>query len=97
MFNRIYKQRKSSSVFKKVLLLKVIVRSKKILICKNYFKRGLRSYMVYLLDSTWYVEYIRLNCSRYNVLSLIVAQLEVLSSTYVRLKTELKDIFEKQM
>ncbi len=43
------------------------------------------------------MEYIRSNRFKYNVLSLITTQLKTLSSTYIHLKTELEDTFEKQM
>ncbi len=90
----IYKQRKSSSVFKKALLLKVIARSKEISIYKNY---SLRFYTVFPLDSTQCIKYIRSNCSGYNILSPIVIQLKVLSSTYICLEIELEDAFERQI
>jgi len=95
MSSRIRKQRKSSSIFKRALLLKVFVRFKEMPICENCFKRSLRSCVVSSLDSVWYMEYVRSNRSRCDVLDSIIAQLEVLFSTHVRLEIELEDIFEK--
>ncbi len=63
--------------------------------CENYFKRGLRFYTVSLLDSTQYIEYVYLNRSGYDVLGPTVVQLEILSSIYIRLETELEDAFKK--
>ncbi len=97
MSNRIRKQRKSSFVFKGALLSKVIVRFKEMPICENCFKRGLRSYVVSLLDSMRYMEYIRSNRSKYDVLGPIVVQLETLFSIYIRLEMKLENTFEKQM
>ncbi len=85
------------SIFKGAFLLKIIVRSKGILICENYFKRSLYFCTVSLLDSTRCMEYIRSNCFKYDVLGPIVIQLETLSSIYICLKTELEDTFKKQM
>jgi len=93
--NRIYKQRKSSSVFKKTFLLRVIVRSKEMLICENCFKYDLRFYIVSPLDSARCIECIRLNYSKCDILGFIATQLKVLSSTYVYLKAKLEDTFEK--
>ncbi len=95
MSSCIRKQRKSSSMFKGALLSKVIVRSEEISICENCFKRGFRFYMVSLLDSVRYMKYVCSNRSRCDVLGLTVAQLEALSSIYVRLEAELEDAFEK--
>src|SRR6266566_9697285 len=95
MSSRIRKQRKSSSVFKRALLLKIIVRSKEMPIYKNYLKHGLRFYTVSLLDSTWYIEYVRSNRSKCNILGPITIQLEALSSIYTRLEAKLKNAFEK--
>ena len=95
MSSCICKQKKSSSIFKKAFLSKVIVRSKEISIYENCFKCNLRSYTVSLLDSTRYIEYVCSNRSRYNVLGPITTQLETLSSTHVCLKTELEDTLEK--
>ncbi len=97
MFSRIRKQRKSSSIFKKALLLRIIVRSKEISICKNCFKRGFRFCAVSPLDSTRCIECVRLNRSGCNVLGLTTAQLEILSSIHTRLEVELEDAFEKQI
>ena len=97
MFNRICKQRKSSSVFKGTFLSKIIIRSKEMSIYKNCFKHDLRSYAVSPLDSSQYIEYICLNRSRYDILNPTTAQLKTLSSTYVRLEVELKNTFEKQI
>ncbi len=97
MFNCIRKQRKSSSVFKRAFLSKVIVRSKEILVYENCFKHSLRFCAVFPLDSIQYIEYIRSNRFKYDILSFITTQLETLSSIYVRLETELKDAFEKQI
>ena len=97
MSNRIRKQRKPSFIFKRAFLLKVIVRSKEISIYKNYFKCDFRFYIVSPLDSSQCIKYIRSNYSRYNILNPTTTQLKTLSSTYVRLKTKLKDTFEKQM
>src|SRR6266566_5418464 len=97
MFNRIHKQRKSSSVFKRAFLSKVIVRSKEISIYENCFKRSLRSYAVSPLDSARYMECVRSNRFRCDILSPITAQLKTLSSIYICLETELEDVFEKQI
>ncbi len=93
--NRIYKQTKSSSIFKRALLSKVIVRSKEISIYENCFKYGLRFYTVSPLDSIQYVKCVRSNCSGYDILDLITTQLETLSSTHIRLETKLENTFEK--
>ncbi len=93
--NYIYKQRKSSSVFKRAFLLKIIVRSKEMSIYKNCFKCSLRFYTVFLLDSTRCMEYVRLNRFKYDVLGLIVVQLEILSLIHIHLEAELEDVFEK--
>ncbi len=97
MSNRIRKQRKPSSIFKKAFLSKVIVQSKEIPICENCFKRGLRSYAVSPLDFARCIEYVRLNRSGYDILSSTTIQLETLFSTHIHLETELEDTFEKQM
>ncbi len=67
------------------------------LICKNCFKRDFRFYTVSLLDSIRYVEYIRSNHSKCDVLNFIAVQLKALSSIYIRLEAELEDTFEKQI
>ncbi len=72
MFNRIRKQRKSSSVFKRAFLSRVIARFKEMPIYKNCFKYDFRSYAVSPLDSIRCMEYVRSNRSRYNILGLIV-------------------------
>ncbi len=96
MSNRgICKQRKSSSIFKRAFLSRVIIHSKEIPIYNNYFKCRLRSYIVLLLDSLYYIEYVRPNCSEYNILGLIIIHLKILFSIYIRLKIELKNIFKK--
>ncbi len=97
MSNCIRKQRKSLSIFKRTFLLKVIARFKEMLIYKNCFKCSFHFCTVSPLDSMRYIECIRLNRSRYDVLSPTVIQLETLSSIYIYLETELEDIFEKQM
>ncbi len=97
MSNRIRKQRKSSSVFKRAFLSRVIVRSKEMSIYKNCFKYNLRSYTVSPLDSIRSIKYIRSNRSKYDILGPIAIQLKALSSIYVRLEAELEDIFKKQM
>ena len=97
MFNRICKQRKSLSIFKKALLSKVNVRSKEMPIYENCFKHSLRSYAVSPLDSTRCVKYVRSNRFRCDVLGFIAAQLKALSSIYVCLEAELEDTFEKQI
>ena len=97
MSNRVCKQRKSSSIFKKALLTKIIVRSKEISICENYFKCGLCFYTVFPLDSIQYIECICSNRFKYDILNLIVIQLETLSLTHICLEMELEDTFEKQI
>ncbi len=97
MFNRIRKQKKSSSIFKKTFLSKVIIRSKEISIYENYFERDFRFYIISPLDSMQYMKYVRSSRSKYDILKPTTIQLETLSSTYVRLKIELKDAFKKQM
>ena len=95
MSNRIRKQRKSSSIFKKAFLSKIIVRFKEMSICENCFKCGFCFCIVSPLDFVRYIEYICSNYFRYNILDLIAIQLETLSSIYARLKAELEDAFEK--
>ena|SRR6266566_9529012 len=97
MSNCIRKQKKSSSIFKKTLLSKIIVRSKEMLIYENCFKRGFHFYAISPLDSIQCVEYICSKYFGYNVLSPIVIQLEILSSIYVRLEAELKNTLKKQI
>src|SRR6266566_1660395 len=97
MFNRIRKQRKSSSIFKRAFLSRIIVRSKKISIYKNCFKYGFRSYMVSLLDSIQYMKYVHLNRFKNDILDLTATQLKTLSSIYICLKVKLEDIFKKQI
>ncbi len=84
-------------IFKKVFLSKIIISFKEISIYKNYFKYRFRSYIVSLLDSLQYIEYIRSNRFKYNIINLIVIQLEILSSIYIRFKVKLEDAFEKQI
>ena len=74
---------------------RVIVRSKEMPIYENCFKRGFRFYVVSPLNSTWYIECVRLNRFGYDVLGPIAVQLEALFSIYVRLEVELKDVFKK--
>ncbi len=64
-------------------------------IYKNCFKRSLRFYTVSPLDSTRCMEYVRSNRFGCDILGSIAAQLEILSSTYIRLKIKLKNAFEK--
>ena len=66
-------------------------------IYKNCFKYNLRSYTVSPLDSIRSIKYIRSNRSKYDILGPIAIQLKALSSIYIRLETELKDAFEKQI
>ncbi len=68
MSSRIHKQRKHSFVFKRAFLLKIIVISKEMPICENCFKHGFRSCAISSLDSSRYIEYIRSNRSRYNII-----------------------------
>ncbi len=51
--------------------------------------------MVSLLDSVRCVKYIRSNRFGYDILDSTTVQLEVLSSIYIRLETELEDVFKK--
>ncbi len=95
MFNRIRKQRKSSSIFKGAFLSRIITRFKEISICENCFKCDFRSYAVSPLDSIRYIECIRLNRFGYDVLNPTAVQLKALSSIYVCLETELENVFEK--
>ena len=74
---------------------RIIARSKEMPIYENCFKRGFRFYVVSPLDSTQYMECIRSNRSRCDVLDPIAVQLEVLSSIHVRLEAELEDAFKK--
>ncbi len=97
MSSCIHKQRKSSSIFKKTFLSKVIVQSKEMPIYENCFKHGLRFYTVSPLDSARYIKCVRSNRSRYDVLNLTTVQLEALSSTHICLETKLEDVLEKQM
>ncbi len=64
-------------------------------IYENCFKYGLRFCAVSPLDSTWYIEYICSNRSRYNVLDPSTTQLKALSSIHTRLETKLENALEK--
>ncbi len=95
MSNRIYKQKKHSSVFKRMLLSRIIAKSKEILICENCFKRGFRFYIMSPLDSSYCIEYIQSNRSGCDIMGPTAVQFEALSSTYVCFEAELKDALEK--
>ncbi len=69
IFNYICKQKKYSFVFKRMFLLRIIIKSKEMLICKNYFKRRFRFYAMLPLDLLRCIEYVRSNHSKYNIIS----------------------------
>ncbi len=97
MSNRIRKQRKHSSVFKKVFLSRIIAISKEMPICENYFKHRFQSYTISPLDSSYYIEYIWSNRSGYNIIGPTATQFETLSSIHIRFETKLEDTLEKQI